>query len=154
MYIIVSLATASVLPWQELVSGNPVWATGIAMDASMGSIGVIVLVTGVVMGICSGINGFFLTNSRLLYGMSRAKVLPGWFGKIHPKYNTPTNGVVFTMFFALCAPWFGRNAILWIVDMCGVGTVVSFFYTCVTAYVVMRKEGVEGSGNIHELEHV
>lgn len=141
MYVVVLLATATVFPWDALNSSFPAWATGTAMQSSMGSIGLVVLLLGVTMGICTGINGFYLATSRLLFGMSQSQILPGWFGRIHPKHKTPANAILFCMGLALIAPWFGRTAIIWVVDMCALGAAISFFYTCYTAYQMNRDEG-------------
>ncbi len=138
MYIIVSVSTAIVMPWQALVHGQSVWATGTAMTLSMGKFGLYVLVLGVTMGICTGMNGFYMATSRLLLSMSRAKVLPAWFGRLHPHYKTPSNAILFTMMICLIAPFFGRRAVSWVVDMCTVGTAVSFIYTCLTAYLIVK----------------
>lgn len=39
--------------------------------------------------------------SRILYTMSRDKLLPGFFNKIHSKYQTPVNATLFSGFVAL-----------------------------------------------------
>jgi amino acid transporter len=136
IYILVSISTAIVFPWQEIINDGTPWVTGFAMKNSMGNIGVLILTLGVIMAIFTGMNGFYLATSRLLYSMSRAKVIPNWFVKIHKTYRTPKNSIIFTMFICLIAPWFGRNAIIWIANMCGMGTAISFFYTSCTAYKV------------------
>ena len=33
--------------------------------------------------------------SRLLYGMSEERVIPGWFGSVHPSFRTPWAGILF-----------------------------------------------------------
>jgi amino acid transporter len=33
--------------------------------------------------------------SRLLYGMAEERVIPGWFGSVHPSFRTPWAGVLF-----------------------------------------------------------
>ncbi len=143
MYVLVTLSTAIAHPWQELLGASPIWATGQAMTDMLGPIGLAILVAGVLMGIFTGINGFYMASSRLLFGMSRAKILPEWFSKIHPKHNTPSNAVLFVMVIALIAPWFGRAVISWIVDMCAVGTAVGYGYTAFSAYILSGKAGNE-----------
>ena len=103
---------------------NTPWATGTTVRMSLGTPGIILLGTAVTMAILTGINGFFVASSRLVFGMGRAKVLPGWFGVIHKKHRTPRNALLFTGLASLIAPWLGRHVILWIVDMCAVGTSV------------------------------
>ena len=53
---------------------------------------------------------------------------------MHPKYGTPTNAVVFTLVLTLIAPFFGRSALNWIVDMSAMGTALAYFSTCLVAY--------------------
>ena len=84
MYVVVLLATGVVLPWRELVAGEPVWATGATVRASLGTAGVAILSVAVVTAIFTGINGFFMASSRLLFSMGRARLLPAWFGSIDP----------------------------------------------------------------------
>ncbi|MDO4418417.1 MAG: amino acid permease, partial [Eubacteriales bacterium] len=79
--------------------------------------------------ILSGIIGFYMATSRLLYSMSREKVLPAWFGRLHPGYKTPANAIVFVLVIALAAPFFGRTALGWIVDMSSIGAAIGYGYT-------------------------
>jgi amino acid transporter len=98
------------------------------------------------MAILTGINGFFVACSRLLFGMGRAKVLPTWFARIHKTHRTPYNALLFTGVVSLIAPWLGRQVILWIVDMAAVGTAVGYGYTCVAAFVTARRmKGQKGA---------
>ncbi len=48
----------------------------------------------VVAGVASAVTGQ-ASASRLLYGMGRDRLLPSLFAYIHPKYSTPTYGVLF-----------------------------------------------------------
>ena len=66
--------------------------------------------------------------------MGRGKFLHPWFVKVHPKHGTPTNAVLFTLCLTLIAPWFGRSALNWIVDMSAMGTALAYLFTCMTAY--------------------
>src|SRR5690625_3033332 len=73
-----------------------------------------------------------------MFSMSRAKILPGVFSKLHPKYETPYIAVIFTVIVSMAAPWFGREALTWIVDMSSIGVSIAYFYTCYTAYVMFK----------------
>ena len=139
MYVIVLLATGVVLPWRELVAGESVWATGATVRASLGTAGVAILSVAVVTAIFTGINGFFMASSRLLFSMGRARLLPAWFGSIDPARGTPRNALAFTGAVSLLAPWFGREVIVWVVDMAAVGTACGYLYTCFAAFSVARR---------------
>ncbi len=139
MYVVVVLATGVVLPWRELVAGESGWATGATVRASLGSAGVAILSVAVVTAIFTGINGFFMASSRLLFSMGRARLLPAWFGSIDPTRGTPRNALLFTGAVSLLAPWFGREVIVWVVDMAAVGTACGYLYTCLAALSVARR---------------
>ena len=143
MYVVMILSTAAVMPWQELVAMDTIWATGTTVRESLGTVGLTFLGVAVTMAILTGINGFFVASSRLLFGMGRARVLPAWFSRVHETHHTPRNAILFTAAVSLVAPWLGREVILWIVDMSAVGTSVGYLYTCVAAFVVAR--GMRGS---------
>lgn len=137
LYGIVTLAVSIVTPYPELLASKPVWAMGTVAEMAMGRAGSIILALAVVAGICTGINGFYIATSRLIFGMARAKFLPSWFGQVHPTYNTPANAILFTIVLSLIAPWFGRQALSWVVDMSSVGTILAYGFTSLTAYKFM-----------------
>lgn len=56
----------------------------------------------------------------------------------HKKHNTPYWGIIFTAIVVLIAPFFGRNVLGWVVDMSSVGVSIAYFYTCFTAYKILR----------------
>lgn len=138
MYVIVILATSLVMPWQDLLATNSIWATGTTVQMSLGTFGLTFLGIAVCAAILTGINGFYMATSRLLFSMGRAKVLPAWFARVHPTRHTPHNAILFTGLVSLVAPWLGREVILWIVDMSAVGTSVGYLYTCVAALIVAQ----------------
>lgn len=147
LYGIVTLATAIVIPYPELLATKPVWAMGTVAEIAMGRAGSIILALAVIAGICTGINGFYIATSRLIFGMARAHFLPRWFSKVHPTYNTPSNAILFTIVLSLIAPWFGREALSWVVDMSSVGTILAYGFTSFTAYKFMTGHpGLPGSG--------
>src|SRR5699024_9417109 len=117
LYSMMIIATAMAQPWEGLVAENHIWGTANAVKDILGTTGIVVLALALCMGIFTGLNGFILSASRLLFAMSRAKIIPEAFSKVHPKYKTPYVGILFTAVLAMFAPWFGREALLWVVDM-------------------------------------
>jgi amino acid transporter len=147
MYGLVILATASVTPWQMVVAGAPLWATGDVVRASLGVPGLSVLALAVAMAVFTGINGFFMASSRLLFGMARAQLLPEWFARVHPTHHTPVNAVLFVAIISLAAPWFGREVIVWVVDMAALGTAFGYGYTCLAAARLRGDAARVGAGD-------
>ncbi len=138
LYMLMIVTTAVGAPWQERLAGNPVWLTADIVRETMGTPGVTLLCIAAFMGISTGLNGFYMASSRVLLAMSRAGMVPQAFGRIHPKYKTPSVGVLFACGVSFIAPWFGRTALNWIVDMASIGFTFAFAYTCLTAYLFSR----------------
>lgn len=138
LYSLMIIATAMAEPWLNLVNEQHLWGTGFALQNLLGTTGIVILVVALSMGIFTGLNGFILSTSRLLFAMSRAKVIPAAFSKLHPKYNTPYVGIIFTAVVAMTAPWFGREVLTWVVDMSSIGVSIAYFYTCYTAFVLFK----------------
>ncbi|MFD2760948.1 APC family permease [Lentibacillus juripiscarius] len=138
LYSMMIIATSMIEPWQQLVSQEATWGTGAAIQGLLGNMGLVILVTALTMGIFTGLNGFIISSSRLLFAMSRAKIIPGAFSKLHPKYKTPYIGIIFTVVVAAIAPWFGRQALTWVVDMSSIGVTIAYFYTCFTAFTLFK----------------
>ncbi|WP_102026488.1 APC family permease [Salirhabdus sp. Marseille-P4669] len=138
LYSLMIIATAMTQPWLGLVEAQHLWGTGAAIREVLGTTGLIILVVALSMGIFTGLNGFTIASSRLLFAMSRAKVLPKSFSKLHSKHNTPYISIIFTSVIALLAPWFGREVLTWIVDMSSIGVSIAYFYTCYTAFSLFK----------------
>ncbi|ARK24810.1 amino acid permease [Sporosarcina sp. P37] len=134
VYSIMVYATAMATPWQGLVAGQPVWGTGDVVKSLFGNVGMTLLTAALCMGIFTGINGFLVSSSRMLLAMGRARILPQAFTKIHPKYHTPYIGIITAVVVCFITPWFGRPALLWIVDMTATGVAIAYLYTCASAY--------------------
>jgi amino acid transporter len=76
--------------------------------------------------------------------MAREKFLPEWFGMLNSKYKTPQNAILFVMLISLAAPFFGRTALGWIVDMSSLGAAIGYGYTSAAAFINARKEKKTG----------
>lgn len=139
MYVVTVISTAVGMPWQTLTADHLEWSTGAAVRNSAGVPGLALLTMAVCMAICTGINGFYMACSRLLFSMSRARILPAWFSQIHPLHETPSNAILFVAAISLLAPWFGRQVILWVVDVASLGTAVGYLYTSVAAHVAIGR---------------
>ncbi|MDO4821164.1 MAG: APC family permease [Rothia sp. (in: high G+C Gram-positive bacteria)] len=120
------------------------WPTATAIADMMGKGGFILMVIAVSMGVLTGLNGFYASSSRVLYTMSNAGMIPRIFGRLHPTFKTPVYGIAFVAALCLITPWFGRSALLWIVDMTSVGIAIVYFYVCFCAYKIAKQGKVFG----------
>ncbi|MGO3366256.1 APC family permease [Agrococcus casei] len=138
IYMAMTVATAIAVGGNSNVYADTAWPPAMAMTDIIGPIGMILMVVAVSMGVLTGLNGFYVSTSRVLLTMGRAKMLPGKFASLSARWNTPVVGIVFTTIICLVTPWFGRAALLWVVDMTSVGITVAYFYTCFTAFKLGR----------------
>src|SRR5699024_2526906 len=114
------------------------WGTGMVLENAYGTFVIILLAFALMMGVFTGLNGFYVSTSRLLFAMGRAKVLPKAFGKLHSKYKTPQAGILFTLIATMAAPFFGREVLMWIVDMSSLGVIIAYFYVCFVTYRLFK----------------
>ena len=81
-----TVAAAAISNWpEECASGK--WVLLIAAEKLLGVPGKILIGVGVSCAVLSGIMGFYLASSRLMYSMSKDGYLPAIFGKIDEKYK-------------------------------------------------------------------
>jgi amino acid transporter len=84
------------------------------------------------LGILTSWNAFFVGATRLLFGMARAKMLPGALAHLHKRYQTPTFGILFITVCSLVAPFLGRKALVWVADAASLGIVVAYFLVSIS----------------------
>lgn len=127
-YVAMILVTAWIYPDPHSIGGAE-WVTGSVVQSSMGIVGMTILSLSICFGVFTGLNGFYLSSSRLLFALGRANFIPQIFSKIHWQNKTPYVAIIFVMIVCLAAPWLGRTALSWIVDMSSVGVSVAFLAT-------------------------
>ena len=143
VYVSNNTITAAVLDnWPELIAdaeGTP-WLLLAAAEKMLGTPGKVLVGVGVSSAVLSGMMGFYLASSRLMYSMSKEGYLPKMFGKIDQKHGTPKNAMIFCMIISLAGPVLGREALGWFVDMSAIGASIGFFFTCLSTFVTMKKD--------------
>jgi amino acid transporter len=138
-YVLIMVTVGSALPAAELAESDLAAADGMAALWSSETMGTI-LVLGGVAGILTSWNGFLIGASRLVYAMAASRMLPPWFAKVHPRYRTPANAVLFIGGLATLAPLFGEQMLVWLVDAGGVSLIVAYVMVAVSFVVLRRRE--------------
>lgn len=133
VYMAMVLASSIAVAEAGSAVDGSVWATADAIAAILGPVGRILMVIAVLMGVVTGLNGFTVSASRVLMTMSRAQMLPPAFGRVSARRGTPIVAIAFVTALCLVAPFFGRSALTWIVDMTSVGVTIAYGYTCLAA---------------------
>ena len=135
-----TVAAAALENWPDRVMAGE-WVLLIAAEELLGTFGKVLVGLGVSCAVLSGIMGFYLASSRLMYSMSRDGYLPEWFGKVDKKYGTPKNAMLFCILISLSGPILGREALGWFVDMSAIGASIGYFFTCASTLVTARRDG-------------
>lgn len=127
-----TITAAALANWPDLIvnsEGTP-WLLLAAAERLMGNAGKALVGVAVSCAVLSGIMGFYLAASRLMYSMARDNYLPKTFAQIDPRYGTPRNAILFCILISLSGPVLGREALGWFVDMSAIGASIGFGVTC------------------------
>ena len=135
-----TVSAAALENWPDRVMAGE-WVLLIAAEELLGIFGKVLVGLGVSCAVLSGIMGFYLSSSRLMYSMSRDGYLPTWFGKVDARYGTPKNAMIFCMIVSLSGPVLGREALGWFVDMSAIGASIGYFFTSAATLVTVKRDG-------------
>lgn len=138
-----TIAAAALSNWPDLIinSSSTPWLLLAAAEHLLGLPGKILVGIAVSCAVLSGIMGFYMASSRLMFSMSRDGYLPAFFGKLDSKYGVPRNAMVFCLVISLCGPVLGREALGWFVDMSAIGASIGFGFTCLSTLVTLKRDG-------------
>ena len=134
-----TVAAAALENWPDRVMAGE-WVLLVAAEEMLGVFGKILIGTAVSCAVLSGIMGFYLASSRLMYSMAKDSYLPRTFAKIDNKYGTPKNAIIFCFIISLSGPILGREALGWFVDMSAIGASMGFFFTSASALKRMHAD--------------
>lgn len=135
-YGLICFCTAYVLPRSEVVASSMAVADAMAYITGS-SAGRVAAVLAGILGIVTSWNAFFLGAARLLCAMGQRGVLPDWFARIHGRYETPINAILFVGVLSAAAPLLGPSALLWFTNAGGAAIVISYF-TVVLSFIRLR----------------
>ncbi len=135
-----TVAAAALENWPDRVMAGE-WVVLVAAEELLGPFGKILIGTGVSCAVLSGIMGFYLASSRLMYSMSRDGYLPEWFGRVDEHYGTPKNAMIFCILVSLSGPILGREALGWFVDMSAIGASIGYFFTSASTLIAAKRDG-------------
>jgi APA family basic amino acid/polyamine antiporter len=138
LYILLAIVMTGVAPWQKLGTAEPMIT---ALQYAEGSPVVLkvsrfLISIGAVVAMGSVLLVFQLGQPRIFMSMSRDGLLPGWLGKVHPRYKTPYVGTILTGVFVGVFAAFANIAE--VVDLTNIGTLFAFVLVSL-GVIVLRK---------------
>lgn len=136
-----TIAAAALSNWPEMIirAETTPWLLLNAAEHLLGLPGKILVGVAVSSAVLSGIMGFYMASSRLMFSMSRDGYLPAFFGKLDEKHGVPRNAMLFCLLISLCGPILGREALGWFVDMSAIGASIGFEFTCLSTLVTLKR---------------
>jgi APA family basic amino acid/polyamine antiporter len=136
---VIYIATAAVLtgiePWNKLGVADPLAAVfarlGLNWAAGIVSLGAVISMTAVLLV-------FQLGQPRIFFSMSRDGLLPKYFARVHPKYQTPHITTIWTgVVVAVIASLANINEI---VELTNIGTLFAFVLVCAGVIILRRTD--------------
>jgi amino acid transporter len=138
-YGLTALAASMAAPWRDIV-GLELPAAG-AFEAAFHSpfLAKVVLLAGI-CGIVTTWNTVFISSSRVIFALGRARVMPPQFGRIHRVFRSPSDAILFAAALASAGVLLGRSAILPIVNVAGTCYAFAYFFTCLSIIKLRRNQ--------------
>ena len=110
-----------------------------AVRTTMGEGGLMLLAATVFSAIATSLIGLNRAASRLIYHIADDGLLPPWLARTDDD-GVPKNAIVFVVGASLVAPFVGRAAIGWIVDVTTVAASIAYAYVSACALRTAREE--------------
>jgi len=134
-YFLIQVVTISVAPD---IAGSKTPLADIA-QLLMGAAGAALLTLGAVFSITGNLTSSMLSAPRMLYAMGRLGSLPEWFGAVHPRFQTPSNAILFYAAFSMALALSG--GFVWLAAMSTVVRLMVYVMCIATLPVLQRKLG-------------
>ena len=138
-YILIILGVALALPAEQSAGSSLATADGMGAIFSGGWASKLLILAGI-GGIITSWNAFLIGGSRAVFAMAQARMLPAFLGRMHPRYNTPVNAILLIGAFSVVAPFFGRKALVWLVEAGGLGIVVAYASVALSFLILRVRE--------------
>ena len=134
LYVIVSSVLTGMVSYKELDVAAPV---ALALDKyeSLHWLGIPVKL-GAVCGMTSVMLVMTIAQARIFFAMARDGLLPPWFGRVHPRFRTPSTGTVVTGVFAALIG--GLFPVKILGELVAIGTLAAFVTVCIGVLVLRR----------------
>lgn len=93
-----------------------------------------------IAGIITSWNAFYVGGSRAIYALAEAGMLPAFLAKLHPVHKTPVNAILMIGAISSLAPFFGRPAMVWLVNSGGLGIVIAYLFVAISFLALRKRE--------------
>jgi basic amino acid/polyamine antiporter, APA family len=135
IYVSVAGVLTGMVPWNKLGVADPLAAAFAYVGADV-SAGIVAL--GAVISMTAVLLVFQMGQPRIFFSMSRDGLLPKYFAKVHPKYQTPHVTTIWTGVIVASVSAFAN--INEIVELTNIGTLFAFVLVCIGVIILRYRE--------------
>jgi len=134
LYVLVSAILTGMVNYHELDVAAPV---ALALDKYQGLhwLGIPVKL-GAVAGMTSVMLVMTIAQARIFFAMARDGLLPQFFGRVHPRFRTPSTGTVITAMSAAVVG--GLFPVKILGELVAIGTLAAFVTVCIGILILRR----------------
>jgi len=134
LYVVVSAILTGMVNYHELDVAAPV---ALALDKYQGLhwLGIPVKL-GAVAGMTSVMLVMTIAQARIFFAMARDGLLPPFFGRVHPRFRTPSTGTVITALSAAIVG--GLFPVKILGELVAIGTLAAFVTVCIGILILRR----------------
>ena len=134
LYVLVSAILTGMVNYHELDVAAPV---ALALDKYQGLhwLGIPVKL-GAVAGMTSVMLVMTIAQARIFFAMARDGLLPPFFGRVHPRFRTPSTGTVITAVSAAIVG--GLFPVKILGELVAIGTLAAFVTVCIGILILRR----------------
>jgi amino acid transporter len=129
-----SLVATGVVP--DLAASRTPLADGAAIF--LGATGALMISVGSAVSMTGNNMGQILNGSRTIFALAENGDLPRWFARVHPRYQTPSNSILFTAVVALILGLTGSFVTLAAVS--AIARLVMYLAVCLSTLVLRKRD--------------
>jgi amino acid transporter len=137
-YALVVVAVSYIAPWQSLLGKR--FATAVAFEQALGARWpVLLILIAAFFGLFQCFNGNFVASSRLLFAYGRRQTIPGAFGRIHEKFQTPSVAILGIAAATIAGLLLGDALLVPVTEVGSMASAFGWLAACVSFFLVERR---------------
>lgn len=114
------------------------WAVAESISRNFGFVGLFFMIIALWAAVTGGINGFMIASSKLIAALGERKIMNTKYTERN-KMGAYPKAIIFVSIVSLVAPWFGRQVILYIVDMASLLAAIAYTYVSWISFKKAKK---------------
>jgi basic amino acid/polyamine antiporter, APA family len=138
LYILVSMVLTGMLNYKDITGDALKAPVAFAFDKVNQGWAVFIITTAATVGLVSVMLVMMLGQTRVFLGMAKDGLLPGFFSKIHPTFQTPWKSTILVGLVVSLVASFTPIGVL--SDMTSFGTLFAFAMVCLAVLILRQRE--------------